>query len=199
VPFVCRFRRQHKGKGFLSDEELLARAIQGDREAYGDLYERHLGTIYRYVYCRVGDVVVAEDLTEAVFLKVWRALPRFQVGRIPFRAWLCRVAHNAVVDHYRTRKEHESLQEKADLPDPLPSPEQRLIAKERLDGVMRAFRRLRPEYQEILALRFASGLSHEQAAQMMGRSIGAVRALQCRALQALQERVLEERPGRDDG
>jgi RNA polymerase sigma-70 factor (ECF subfamily) len=177
-----------------SDEDLLARAVKGDAEAFGDLYERHLGAIYRYIYYRVGETRLAEDLTETTFLKAWQALPRFRIGGTPFRVWLYRVAHNLLVDHYRTRKEQVPLSVHPPMADPSPSPEEELIARDRRDWVSAAIARLSPDYQEVLTLRFVNGLSHSEAAEVLGRSVGAVRVLQHRALKALRE-VLVNRKG----
>jgi len=86
-----------------SDAELIVRAVQGDADAFGDLYERYLDQIYRYVYYRVANSLEAEDLTETVFLKAWESLPgmRTNVKSMNFQAWLYRIAHNLVVDRYR--------------------------------------------------------------------------------------------------
>ena len=84
-----------------TDSQLAARAIDGDAEAFGDLYERYQNAIYRYIYYRVGEQGEAEDLTETVFLKAWETMPRFRVDQASFKTWLYRVAHNLLVDHRR--------------------------------------------------------------------------------------------------
>ena len=81
------------------ENDLLARAIKGDAEAFGNLYERHMMSIYRYIHYRIGEVQEAEDLTETVFVKVWQAMPNFKMGKASFRTWLYRVAHNLLVDY----------------------------------------------------------------------------------------------------
>ena len=171
------------------EDDLLARAIKGDAEAFGDLYERHLLSIYRYIHYRIGEVREAEDLTETVFVKVWQALPNFKQGKASFRTWLYRVAHNLLVDYYRTHKEEHELPHDSALRSSSPQPEEQLIEMEKSMFIATAIRRLNPQHQEILALRFINEMSHEEAAQVMGKSAGAVRVLQHRALKALQEQL----------
>ena len=91
---------------------LVARAIRGDAEAFGDLYAEYLDAIYRYVLLRVGDEASAEDLTEEVFVRAWEALPRYKAHKYPFSSWLYRIAHNLVVDAYR---KHQSLSMPVDV------------------------------------------------------------------------------------
>lgn len=171
------------------DDELLARSIRGDAQAFGDLYERHLVSIYRYIYTRIGEAREAEDLTETVFIKAWQALPKFKRSRASFRTWLYRVAHNLLVDQYRTHKDEIELPENGRLQSSSPLPEEQVIAMERSEYLAACIRRLNPRYQEILTLRFINEMSHEEAAQVMEKSVGAVRVLQHRALKALQEQL----------
>lgn len=168
---------------------LVERAIQGDAEAFGDLYERYLNLIYRYVYYRVGDPGLAEDFTETVFLKVWENISTFQIDRISFKGWLFRVAHNLLVDYYRTRKQLDYLDEDVDFPDPAQSPEELVITTETETLVLFAFRNLKQEYQNVLTLRFINDLTHAETSKVLGRSIGAVRVLQHRALRALDKQL----------
>ncbi len=167
------------------DADLLKKAVEGDAQAYGDLYERYLDPIYRYVYFRVGNETEAEDLTEMVFLKVWEALPQYDASRAPFSAWLHRVAHNLVVDHFRTRRVHEELPQ--ELPSPGAQPERAAVRAAEHDEVQTALSQLKPDYQEVLTLRFINQFSHRETAEVMERSVAAVRVLQHRALAALRE------------
>ncbi len=184
------------GRASPDDEaELLRQAKRGEADAFGVLYERYLNDVYRYIYYRIGDSLLAEDLTETVFLRVWENLASFQIGRISFRNWLLRIAHNLLIDEYRTRKETHELGEHLQLTDPAPTPEEEAITKESHERLAAALRRLRPDHQHILALRFISGLSHSEAAQVLGKSEGTVRVLQHRALQALARLMAREQGG----
>jgi RNA polymerase sigma-70 factor (ECF subfamily) len=187
------------GAPILTDPEadLVARAANGEAEAFGCLYARHLPVIYRYALARLGDVSEAEDLVEAVFLRAWEALPTYRVGEFSFSAWLHRVAQSLVDEHTRGRQSDESLAEGLANPnlleDPGEWPEEVVLASERREWVQGALARLRPEYRQILALRFISGLSHGEAAQVLGVSPGSVRVLQHRALKALMAGLQDER------
>lgn len=176
-----------------NEDRMLERAIEGDKRAFGALYEKHMSEIYRYFYYRVSVEQDAEDLTEQAFLNVWQALGRFDPDRASFRTYLYRVAHNLLVDHYRTAKPTEELPD-APLEDFQASAEPQPSREDFGMELTSALRKLNPDYQEILTLRFVNELSHAEAAQVMDRSHGAVRVLQHRALEALRQ-VLEGESG----
>ncbi len=169
-----------------SDDELIVRARRGDTAAFGDLYERYLHTIYRYVLYRVSDVAEAEDLTETTFLKAWQALADYRMRDVPFNAWLYRIAHNVIVDQHRARKETLSLDQHVEIRDETAGPEDRLGWHESVQSLTLALQQLSPAYQQVLALRFISGLSHAETGRVLGRSEEAVRVLQHRALNTLR-------------
>ena len=169
--------------GTTSDTDLLERAVQGDAEAFGLLYRRHLERVYRYVLYRVSNQQEAEDLTETVFLKVWEALPGYRLREQPWTAWLFRVAENTVIDYYRTRHAHKELEE--GLPADGPEPVERISLGEEMAQVRAALGQLSPDQQRLLLLRFVDGLSHAEVAQILGKTEGNVRVMQYRALAAL--------------
>lgn len=175
-----------------NETELVRRAIKRDQAAFGQLYEAYLERIYRYVYYRVGATSEAEDLTEQVFLKAWEAIDRYEARGAPFTAWLYRLAHNLVVDQYRGRRPttpiedvDESLLDGEDMSGAV---ESAIEAEEVRDAVQR----LNPEHRQLIVLRFIEGLSHAEVAQIIGKSEGAARVIQFRALQALAK-VLKSR------
>jgi RNA polymerase sigma-70 factor (ECF subfamily) len=173
-----------------ADAHLLTRALAGDAAAFGDLYERYLDAIYHYVFYRVDGRHLAEDLTETTFLRAWEALDTHPPQEGAVRSWLYRIAHNAVVDHYRARKEQVGLEAAASLPDPQESPEAETARRERAEMLKRAMRQLTEDHQQVLTARFIVGLSHGETAVVMSRSEEAVRALQYRAIQALRKRLI---------
>ncbi len=175
----------------LSDQTLLARAIQGDKEAFGDLYERHLDEIQRYIFYRVASRLDAEDLTETVFLKAWEALPRFGSDHVNLRAWLYRIAHNIVVDYYRTRKPDDGPPA-AQLHDDHPSPEHQSQLRDDHQHLAAAIQSLDANLQQVIICRFVNGLNHTETAQVMGIQEGYVRVLQLRALQKLRQLLEKE-------
>jgi RNA polymerase sigma-70 factor (ECF subfamily) len=174
------------------ETELIARSIDGDTGAFGTLYERYLGAIYRYVYYSVPDHAEAEDLTENVFLKAWQALPRFRLQEAGFRAWLYRIAHNAIIDRHRTRKRTEPLEEVAHLRDPAPTPETVVEADQEVLRLSAALSRLKPKARQVILCRFISGLSHAETAEALGVSEGHVRVLQHRALKRMRRLLTED-------
>lgn len=173
-----------------SDEEerLVRCAIEGDADAFGVLYTRHLDAIYRYVYFRVGSVSEAEDLTEEVFTRAWEAMPRYRLMQYPFKSWLYRIAHNLVADYHRKRKP-------LPLPDPdlysgeatSPGTEKRVEHEQDVAALATAVQRLNGVEQEVIILRFVEGLSHREVAKIIGKSEGASRTIQHRALARLGE------------
>jgi RNA polymerase sigma-70 factor (ECF subfamily) len=180
------------------DERLCAlRAGNGDRAAFGRLYERYVDRIYRYIYFKVGVRADTEDLTSQTFLKAWDAVGDFEWRNHPFGAWLFRIAHNLVVDYHRSRRPAVALDDagpqlehKASHDDVRPELAfAQLVTGER---VRHAIDRLTEEQQQVLALRFFEGLSTGEVADIMGKRRGAIRGLQFRALGALREMLYRE-------
>jgi RNA polymerase sigma-70 factor (ECF subfamily) len=164
---------------------LVERARRGDAEAFGQLYLLHLERIFRYVYYRVGTASEAEDLTEHVFLKAWEAVSRYESRGLPFAAWLYRMAHNAVIDHYRASRPTTSIDETFDLEDEKQSPTGAVIAGVDREELRQAIQRLNHDQQLVVVMRFVEGMSHAEVGRILGKSEGAVRVIQHRALQAM--------------
>ena len=175
-----------------NESRLVARAVKGDAKAFGDLYERHVSAIYRYIVYRVGDPQDARDLAEEVFLKAWGGLPGYRPGKVPFRGWLYRIAHNVVIDHYRARKEAESLEDQDELVDDRPDPERQVVQQEEVERLADAIARLLPDYQQVVVLRYIEGLSTDEVAAILDRSNGAVRVLLHRALKQMTSLMVAE-------
>ena len=174
------------------ESDLVARAQRGDAAAYGGLYERYPDSIYRYAYYRVSDHDEAEDLTETIFLKAWEALPRFRSNGSTFRAWLYRIAHNAIVDRLRTRKTVVPLEQALDVRDTeAVSPEAAAEAEQESARLGAALSELSPRLQEVILNRFVNGLSHAETAKVMGLREGHVRVLQHRALREMRDLLTE--------
>lgn len=174
-----------------TDQELLGSALQGDTEAFGDLYERYLDEIQRFVFYRVADRFEAEDLTEVVFLKAWEALPRFGSANVNLRAWLYRIAHNTIIDHYRTRKVTTDLSAEQ-LYDSHPLPEEAAQDFDEQRQLARLIKSMDPTRQQVIIYRFVHGLSHAETAEIMGIKEGHVRVLQLRALHRLRKLLENE-------
>lgn len=169
-------------------DELARAATAGDVEAVGRLYDALVGPIYRYVAVRVRRREDAEDLTHLVFERIVGALPRYEHQGRPFAAWAFRIARNAVIDHQRRSRPTEPLGAIAEAPDAL-AVEARSLQEEELRELRAAIRNLTPDQQEALALRYAGGLSAEEAARVMGRQAGTIRGLTFRAIETLRRRL----------
>jgi RNA polymerase sigma-70 factor (ECF subfamily) len=167
------------------EQALIQRAQQGDRRALDELYQRHAPGIFRYLLLRVHDRAVAEDLTGEVFIRMVKSIQGYRDRGLPFGAWLYRIAHDRVVDHLRYTSRHplEGLSETA--VDPKPGPEL-LAAREMEAGrLAAALATLSDDQRLVIQLRFVEGHNLEATAQLMRRTVGAVKALQHRALQNL--------------
>jgi len=176
------------------EERLVRRAKEYDREALSQLYRRHVSAIYRYVHLRVGREDLAEDLTADVFLRMLEGIESFDYRGVPFAAWLFRIAHGRVVDYFRRQagKETVSLSQRLGAPGEGPAATtEAALARERL---RQALGRLTKEQQQVIVLKFGEGLTNAEVGRFLGKSEGAVKSLQHRALASLR-RLLEK----DDG
>jgi len=171
--------------------DTIQQAQNGCSAAYGTLYDQHMGAIYRYIYKRVGESAEAEDLTQTVFIKAWQALRDYKPTGAPFRAWLYRIAHNAVVDYYRTQRDPLLWDDLVWMTDPHSTPEKRLLDTERQETVQNAIAELRPTYQAVIVRRFLNNMDYVETAAELGSQVNNVRVLQHRALDALR-RVLAQ-------
>ena len=172
------------------EESLVRRAQQRDEEAFAQLYEAHFDKIYRYVAFKIGNKTEAEDMTQQVFLNALQSISSFKWRGILFSAWLFRIAHNQVVDYLRKK----TKQATAPLGESLVSNDSnpQLMAEHKLDieQLVSATKRLTRAQREVISLRFAGELPIAQVAKVMGRSQGAVKALQRSAIVALRKALL---------
>ena len=175
----------------LSNEaELAQRASTHDQQAFAELYNAYVDKIYKYIYYKVGNAPDAEDLCEQVFLKAWEAIGRYTWCGYPFSSWLYKLAHNIVVDHYRTRRDTTPLSEVSVSSPELVDPENMLRKMLDVAELREAIGQLTGEQRQVIALKFVEGYENVEIAQMMNKKEGAIRALQYRALRSLQS-ILE--------
>jgi RNA polymerase sigma-70 factor (ECF subfamily) len=169
-------------------DELARAASAGDVEAVGRLYDQLVGPIYRYIAVRVRRREDAEDLTHLVFERIVTALPRYRHDGKPFSAWAFRIARNAVIDHLRRTRRTEPLDVIPERDDAA-GPDAVTLREEEIRELRAAILRLTPDQREALILRYASGLSADEAAQVMGRRAGTIRGLTFRAIEALRRQL----------
>lgn len=177
---------------------LLRRAQEDDPAAYDRLYNLYADKIFRYLYARLGQREVAEDLTADVFVRMLQTLPRFRVNRerpvASFSAWLYRIAANLLTDYRRrqSHRSHEDLDAQHRLADGRPDPYQYGLAADKRHILMTALGQLAEEQRVVVIQRFAEGYSVAEIAEAMGKSIGAVKALQHRAIENLRRLLSAE-------
>jgi RNA polymerase sigma-70 factor (ECF subfamily) len=176
-----------------SDSALIARAKE-DPEAFGLLYERYVDNIYNYIYYRTGNHHDAEDLTARTFYRALKHIWRYVDRGAPFSAWLYRIAHNLVANWYRdhSRRQIISLDEVVLMTMKRKGPA--ALAEEHVehDLLLQVVRRLPPERQQLLILKFVEQMSNAEIGEVMGRTEGAIKSLYHRTLVVLRKELTEE-------
>ena len=173
------------------EAELIQRAKKGDPAAFAEIYDQCQPAVYRYVFYQVGDAATAEDLTSEVFVRLVEKVDRFTYRGRPLLAWLYTIARNLVTDHHR--RAGRSLLIPADewpMADAgtTEAAVEDLVTQRQLAA---AVAHLTEEQRQVILMRFIEGLDNAMVAQVLGKSVGAVKALQYRALAALR-RVLKD-------
>jgi RNA polymerase sigma-70 factor (ECF subfamily) len=175
-----------------SDEEVLTLASQGDREAFGALYDRYVGRIYNYIYYRTGNQHDAEDLTSRVFTRAMKHITNYQDRGVPFSAWLYRIAHNLVANWHRdnSRKQEVSLDDSYWISSDIEMPENILVQLEEKEAMLGVIQELPDDRQLLLILKFVEHLSNAEIGEILGRTEGAVKSLYHRTLLSLREQII---------
>lgn len=180
------------------ERSLVDAARAGDEAALSELYTLYFPRVYRYILARTGNPYDAEDLTEEVFLRMLDAIERFQWREAPFSAWIFRIAHNAVISQ---RRRDGARGRPAPLSEAMPvdaqGPEELVESRLTLNEVMRAAQQLPEAQRQVIALRFAAGLSVAETARAMGKGEGNVKVIQHKAIAKLRE-MLAQRPKAHD-
>jgi RNA polymerase sigma-70 factor, ECF subfamily len=177
-----------------ADETLLIqRAIDGDANAFGRLYDMHVDRVYKHMYYRVGNIADAEDLTQQVFLKAWQAIDRYKKRASPFVAWLMTIGHNLVIDFYRTKKDKTYLEADVTADNSVLSPERTAEAHFEQHQLRRAILQLSGDQQKVITPRFIEGFEFKEIASLLGKSEGAIRVILHRGLVTLRRTLEKEK------
>jgi RNA polymerase sigma-70 factor, ECF subfamily len=173
------------------EQNILLRASQGDRDAFGALYERYVDRIFNYVYYRTGNVHDAEDLTARVFYRALHHIQNYTDRGVPFSAWLYRIAHNLIANWHRDRSRHQEipLDDAPTLHYKGDAPEVALMQSQNQDALLKLIRHLPSERQHLLILKFVEHMSNAEIGETMGRSEGAVKSLYHRTLLSLRDEL----------
>ena len=181
---------QQKGPSAAEIRKLVERGQQGDRSALEELYLIHFDRIYSYLHMTVGNRHDAEDLTTQTFMRMLESIGKFRFQSAPFSAWLFRIAHNLSMDHFRANKRWQPEEE---VPEPRDSAE--LSAEDAAfheigrQSMLELIERLSHEQQQVLTLKFVFNFGNQEAATILGKTEGAVKSLQHRALVSLQKQI----------
>ncbi len=170
-----------------SDSQLLERAREYDTDALGDIYARYAEPIYRYLYRILGDAAEAEDLTSEVFLKLLETLGTRRAPREKLGGWLYRVAHNSALDYLRKRGARTDLLLEERIAASDESPPAKVEARQTRERLRKCIHRLTADQQQVILLRFGEGLRLAEVAELMDKSLGAVKILQYRAVRRLRK------------
>ena len=169
---------------------LVERAQEGDREALEELYLLHFDRIYSYLHMSVGNRHDAEDLTTQTFLKMLESIKRFRWQSAPFSAWLFRIAHNLAMDHFRATRRwqpEEEVPEQAGEAEP--SAEMAAMQSIGRQSMLDLIEGLSQEQRQVLTLKFVFNLPNAEVATVLGKTEGAIKSLQHRALVSLQKQM----------
>jgi RNA polymerase sigma-70 factor (ECF subfamily) len=192
---VASYRVERVNSHVTNETALLERAKEYDPTALAELYDCYAPRMYAYIYRRVSDAALAEDLTSELFLRVLRAIQSERAWRDSFTAWLYRIAHNLVVDTYRRQPPPPLSLDEAPIQAEGNDPAELVQEAFNRARLQAAIQRLTPDQQQVLTLRFGEGLTARESAVIMNKTTGAIEALQRRALAALRRIVAEGTPG----
>ena len=205
MPPLTSLSREASGTDFPALQAVLPeveratvdRAREGDQQALADLYDWFMPRVYRYVVARVGNTHEAEDLTEEVFLKLLGAIGDFRWKDVPFSSWVFRIAHNCVATHFRRSAQRggPTAEIPLDLADGRHDVAHAIEERITLEEVRAAAALLPDAQREVIALRFAVGLSIADTAKALGKREGNIKALQHKAVGKLQKMLIPEKDG----
>ena len=162
-----------------------------DSKTIGAIYDQYFSEVYRYVMYRIGDQTLAEDIASDVFIRLLEAVKGGRAPQTNLKGWLIGTASHVVADHMRKKYRRPEEEVTELLPDLKPGPASEVDQREQNRAVQSAYTQLTPEQQNVLALRFGQGYSLEETAEFMNKNVNAIKALQFRALAALQRELGE--------
>jgi len=174
------------------EQSLVLQAQKCNQEAFAKLYEQNFDKIYRYISLKVGNNTEAEDMTQQVFIKALQSISSYKWKDVPFYAWLFRIAHNQVIDYYRKQSRQSTTPLYEYMAVTNYSPEKAIEDKSDIERLLIASKKLTAGQQEVITLRFAGELPIAEVARIMGKTQGAIKALQHSAIAALRKLMTVE-------
>jgi RNA polymerase sigma-70 factor (ECF subfamily) len=172
---------------------LVELAQRGDSEAFGLLYERYVDVVYRYIYVRVGSTQLAEDLTSETFLRALRRMDSFSWQGRDIAAWFITIARNLITDNAKSARFRLEVTtaDMLDADQRVDAPDEEVLQRLRDTRLLEAVKKLKPEQAECVVLRFLQGLTLAETAKVLGKTEGAVKQLQLRAVRALHRELAD--------
>lgn len=166
---------------------LINGAVSGDADDFGRLYDLYVERVYRHIYYRVGNTKDAEDLTQQVFIRAWKAIGRYQKTTSPFLAWLMRISRNLVIDYYRSKKDITYLDSELVFKDSASNPER--LAEEHFNQqqLRKVILQLPDDQQQVILMSFIEGFTYAEIASTLGKREGTVRVILHRALKKMRQ------------
>jgi len=174
------------------ERRIVLKAVERDQEAFAQLYDRHVVRVYRHIYYMVSDSTTAEDLTAQTFLKAWEAIDRYKERGAPIVAWLLRISHNLTVSYLRSKRDHSELDETFLDSKMTRNPEEALEQASDEKSMREAVLKLRDEQRQVIMLRFVEEMDYREVADIIGKSVPAVRVIQHRALGNLRKIMMAQ-------
>lgn len=177
----------------ITAENAVQLARTGDPDAFSYLYGQNVTRIYNYIFYRVGSEDDAEDITSRVFYRAFGHIKNYEEKGIPFSAWLYRIAHNLIANWHRDRQRRKevSLDDQPEIPQRQDMPETMVEKHQEMELLLKGIRRIAPDRQQLILLKYLEDLSNAEIAQIMGRTEGAIKSLYHRALIALKDEMIK--------
>ena len=180
--------QEEKNPETTADIDLLVNgAVSGDADDFGSLYDLYVGRVYRHIYYRVSNIKDAEDLTQQVFIKAWKAIGRYQKTASPFLAWLMRIGHNLVIDYYRSKKDITYFDSEWVFKDSASNPERLAIEHFNQQQLRNVILQLPDAQQQVILMSFIEGFTYSEIASALGKREGTVRVILHRALKKMRQ------------
>lgn len=168
------------------ERELVRRAKEQDEAAFATLYDLHYPRVYAYIYFRVSDQALAEDLAADVFVRALQAIGKFKYRGVPVAAWLLRIARNLVIDYFRRSGKRQTVELEDHHPDTSANPVSEVENRLLREDLARVMEHLTDDQRDVIILKFFQGMSNSEVATVLGKPVGAVKSLQHRGLAALR-------------
>ena len=170
------------------DSNLIAAAKSGDREAFTEIYRMHSQRVYRHICYITGDAHEADDLTNETFIQAWKSIPKYEDRGVPIEHWLLKIGHRMATHHLKRRKPVQDIEDvKLEDSSERHQPEHLVEVAGEVDTLRAAVIQLPEVQRQVIVWRFIEDMTYDEVAGLLGKSTGAVRVIQFRALRQLRE------------